>query len=237
MAAETRRGLVLGGGALIILLLLYILLRGSPEPLPEVEPVAPSTPPPVVAAPTPEPVAPVQPPGDIATLRLYGLLASGAVLGFPDGSQRLIPIGREALPGLTLKRIEQHAAIFDSGGGEVRLGFDGAAQAAVAHAAPPAPASSSSAERDETLRYRLGLAPRRVGGRVDGFTVRPGADMPALARAGIQPGDVILGVNGGHLDEERMLELAWQIANSEQTVFEVERGGRRMRLSLPGRPQ
>jgi hypothetical protein len=28
-------------------------------------------------------------------------------------------------------------------------------------------------------------------------------------------------------DEERMLELAWQIANSSRTEFEVERGGRR----------
>ena len=56
--------------------------------------------------------------------------------------------------------------------------------------------------------------------------------MPALERAGLRPGDVIVGVNGSEFDEERMLELAWQIANSGRTEFEVERGGRRIRLAI-----
>jgi hypothetical protein len=209
------------------------LLRAGPEPetVPALAPSAQPLPPPAAVAPVTAP--PVQPAGDIATLRLYGLLASGAVLGFPDGSQRLIPIGREALPRLRLKRIEQQAAIFDAGGGEVRLGFDGAALVASPAAAATGPSSSGeAAQREETMRYRLGLAPRRVGTRVDGFTVRPGVEMPVLARAGIQPGDLILSVNGAHLDQERMLELAWQMSNSERTEFEIERGGRRMRLTL-----
>ena len=140
-----------------------------------------------------------------------------------------MPVGREALPGLTLRRIEQNQAVFASAAGEVRLGFDGVGQA------PAAATPASAAPRDETLPYRLGLAPRRAGGRVNGFTVRPGASLPALERAGIRPGDTILSVNGSAFDEERMLELAWQIANSTRTEFEVERGGRRVRLALEGR--
>ena len=46
---------------------------------------------------------------------------------------------------------------------------------------------------------------------------------------------MILAVNGSTFDEERMLELSWQIANSSRTEFEVERGGRRIRLALQGR--
>ena len=85
------------------------------------------------------------------------------------------------------------------------------------------------------MRYRLGLAPRMAGGRVTGYTVRSNVEMPALARAGIRPGDVIVSVNGSNLDEERLQELAWNIANSAQTQFEVERGGRRVLLSLQPR--
>jgi S1-C subfamily serine protease len=119
-------------------------------------------------------------------------------------------------------------------GGELRLGFDGASPvlpAAAATAATAAPASEK-ALRDETLRYRLGLTQRQAGGRTTGFVVRPNVSMPALERAGLRPGDVIVGVNGSGFDEERMLELAWQIANSSRTEFEVERGGRRIRLAI-----
>jgi type II secretion system protein C len=226
---------------LVIVVLLSLLLRGggggapppvgptppapAPMPTPAVAPV------PVAAAPAPAPV----PTADLSQLRLHGLLASGAVISSGNGGQRLVPVGREALPGLTLIRVEQNHAVFQSASGEVRLGFDGLAQPGPAASAPPAVASGEAAQREETLRYRLGLAPRMANGRVAGYVVRPNVEMPALARAGIQPGDVIVSVNGSNLDEERLQELAWNIANAAQTRFEVERGGRRLQLSLPAR--
>lgn len=216
------RGGLAGAGLLVLALLAYLMLRGDPAPTVQAQPVLPAPPP---AIPTPPPPAPVPAP-DISGLTLHGLLASGAILGFAGGSQRLVPIGREALPGLTLRRIEQNHAVFASAAGEVRLGFDGPAEGAPG--APPAPTPRSG---DEILPYRLGLVARPAGG----FTLRPGADLPALARAGIRPGDAILSVNGSRLDEERMLELPWQIANSTRTEFEIERAGRRMRLALPVR--
>jgi len=226
MALSRRaRGLLLAAGLFAIGGLLYLLLRGDPPPPALAPPAALQAPQPPPPAPPPPAPAP-----DLSGLKLYGLLASGAILGFPDGSQRLVLIGREAVPGLTLRRIEQSHAVLASPAGEVRLGFDGPAQTAAAAAAP-----AQARARDATLRYRLGLAPRRAGGRVSGYTVRPGASLPALERAGIRPGDTIVGVNGSAFDEERMLELAWTIANSSRTEFEVERGGRRVRMALEGR--
>lgn len=247
MAARTlslrEKRLIQGAVVLAIIVLVSLLLRGggggAPPPgpaAPAMTPVAapaPAATPPVTAAPVAAPV----PAADLSQLRLYGLLASGAVIGYANGGQRLVPVGREALPGLTLVRVEQNHAVFQSAGGELRLGFDGVAQAAAAPgtAAPAPVAAGEAAQREETLRYRLGLAPRMAGGRVAGYTVRPNVEMPALARAGIQPGDVIVSVNGSAFDEERLQELAWNIANSTQTRFEVERGGRRLQLSLPPR--
>jgi len=233
-----EKRLIQAAGASILLFLLYLFFfRGGAAPVaPIVQPAPRDVPvpasPPVAVVPSAVPA----PAADLSSLRLHGLLASGAVIGFPGGQQRLIPIGRDALPGLTLRRIEQSHAVFESAAGETRLGFDGPAQAVPGAPAPvPAAASAQGAQRDEALRYRLGLAPRHSGGRVTGFTVRPNVDMPALAGAGIRPGDVITGVNGSVLDEERMQELAWQIANSTRVEFEVERGGQRLRMALPGR--
>lgn len=210
------KGWIAAGALLLAATILILALRTDPPPPPLA--ALPQAPPPAAPAAPPPPV----PAPDMSGLSLHGLLASGAILGYPGGAQRLIPIGREALPGLTLLRIEQHHAVLASAVGEVRLGFDGPEQ-------PAAPTSAPSAPSDDSLPYRLGLARRPAGG----FTVRPGADLPALARAGIRPGDTILRVGGVPLDEERMLELPWQIANSNGLEFEVERGGRRVRLPPP----
>lgn len=236
-----EKRLIQGAILLAIIVLVSLLLRGGGgvEPVLPVNPAPPAPVPaapvqvPVAAAPTPAPV----PVADTSQLRLHGLLASGAVISTGNGGQRLVPVGREALPGLTLVRVEQNHAIFQSAGGEVRLGFDGIALAdpSGAAAAPVPVAAGPAGQREETLRYRLGLAPRMAGGRVAGYTVRANVEMPALARAGIRPGDVIVAVNGASFDEERLQELAWTIANSAEARFEVERDGRRIPLTLQRR--
>lgn len=236
-----EKRLIQGAILLAIIVLVSLLLRGGGGAAP-ILPVGPTPPQPVPAAPAPIPVAAAPAPApvpvaDTSQLRLHGLLASGAVISTGNGGQRLVPVGREALPGLTLVRVEQNHAIFQSAGGEVRLGFDGIAQAdpSGAAAAPAPVAAGPAGQREETLRYRLGLAPRMAGGRVTGYAVRANVEMPALARAGIRPGDVIVAVNGASFDEERLQELAWTIANSAEARFEVERDGRRIPLTLQRR--
>ncbi len=216
----------LGGVALLLVLIAgYQLLDTATAPV--------AAPPALISPPAPLPVegpaAPVIAPTVSADgLRLHGVTGAGAIIGSADGRQRLVAIGRDVLSGLTLAEVHSDHVLLRTARGDIRLDFTGTATVA---AASPVPARA--AERDENLRYRLGLVPYRVNGRVVGHEVRSGAELPALAAAGIRPGDVILSVNGSRLDRERAAELAWTLANSDRVEFEIERGGRPMQLQAP----
>ena len=131
-----RRAL-LWEGAAIAILLLYLLTRGGSAPPPDdpvqndisaTMPAAPA--PPVVVAPSvPVPVVVAPTPGvEVSQLHLVGLLSRGAVIAMADGTQRFVPVGREIVPGVILRGVDVHQAILATSSGEVRLGFDAAAQ-------------------------------------------------------------------------------------------------------------
>ena len=248
MRLEARERKVAAGGASIATALLAYLLwpassdGGDVELVPAEQRAAPASatqPAPTAEAPAPMPAAAATP----EDLTLHGVMASGAVIGFPDGRQAYVAVGREVMPGLRLEAVRLHHAVLAAGTTNYRLGFGGSAipvvpagQGAGAPGQATAPAFSVAeaqrlaAERAETSRYRQALMPRQAGG---GYTLRPGTNLPALAEAGVQPGDTILGVNGSRLGSEQLEELAWTIANSSRTEIEVERDSRRMRLSIP----
>lgn len=233
MPAERRRLLILGGIAgLLVLVLAYMMLAGPEEP--PAAPAPPPSPPPPVAVAPPPPPAPAAPVSSPEGLRLHGVTGAGAIIAMQDGNQRLVRLGRDVLPGLKLEEVRVDHALLRSAAGVFRLDFTGVT-AAGAPAVPVQPAAADeAAQREETLRYRLGLEPRRVGERIASHVVRPGTSLPVLQRAGLRPGDVILRVNGSELDEERLAELAWTVANSERVEFEIERDGRPMRLATNG---
>ena len=221
---------IVGGGAGVALLLVGYLLLGrgedaAPTPVAAPEPA----PPPAASAAAPPPAAPA-----VSTdgLRLHGVAGAGAIIGTGDGGQRFVAVGREVRPGLVLVGIGVDHALLRADSATYRLGFDGIA-AGGAPAGPAAPAAGEAAAlREETLRYRLALAPVSSDGRVTGHAVRDGASLPARARAGIRSGDVIRRVNGAEFNAERLEELAWTLANSDRTTFEIVRDGQPTQLSL-----
>lgn len=242
------KSLILGGGLIGAAGLLAWTLASAEAPAapaPEPEPIA--------AAPVPTPMptpdagpAPAAPPAPAASpdgLILYGISGGGAagraaVLGSASGFQRVVPLGRDYRPGLTVAEIAGDHVILASGNARYRLDLSrggaspvSAAPAALAAAAPvPAPAGAAI----DPVALRLGLAPRKAGGRTTGFALKANAKLPALARAGLRPGDVILAVNGQPFDsEEKLIDLPREIAGSWDAEFEFERGGRRMKASLP----
>jgi len=231
MPVELRdRRTLLAGVVLALLLVLYLMTRGESPTVPPPQPAPPPTPPPAVDTPEAAAVPAAAPEG----LKLHGITGAGAIIALADGRQRLVAVGREVLPGLVLAENRPDHVLLRSGASEFRLDFTGASAPGGALAPARSDAASEAAIRAEALTYRLGLAPRWTGERVTGHVVRPGARLPALERAGLRPGDAILRVNGSEFDQERMLELPWTIAQSERVTFEIERGGRPMRLTLEG---
>lgn len=235
MRADRR--LILGGIAVFLTLVLawQLLGRGGePEPAPSAPPPPPA---PVAAAPPEPPPAPAAPVASPEGLRLFGVTGSGAIIGTADGRQRLVRLQSDVFPGLRLERVGVDHAVLRSATGEFRLDFTGVSAAGGAPGAAAAPSGppNEAAIRADVLRYQFAFEPRRgAGGRVNSHVLRPGRIPPVLARAGLQPGDVVLRVNDTEFDQERMMDLAWTIANADQMVFEIERNGQPMRLVTPG---
>lgn len=243
MLSSRERRLIALALALLLGVLLYLLSRGEAEPGVELSAAPPATmEAPLLSspAPTPAPAAPpAAPSASVDGLILHGVLGGGAgggaaIIAFPGGGQRWIRVGREFLPGVTLREVGIRHAILTTAGGDMRMEFNKAARLQ----APPAAAASSGAgdpdaRRRETLDFRMGLAPKEVNGRKIGYAVRAGAKLPHLARAGLQPGDVITKVNGNAFrSDEKVLELSEELATSYTAEIEYLRGGKPMKASL-----
>ena len=243
-------------GAVIAILLLAFLLWPSGGGNSAVELVpADQRPTPTAAAPQAIPVVQAPPPAAVPApagltegLILHGVMAGGAVIGFPDGSQRYVPVGREVMPGLRLQGVQLHEAILAAGTVNYRLGFAGPAipltpvpasgpaivAVPVPQAAVQAPASPRNAQRAELGRYLQALSPRQVNGQVSGYTLRPGISLPALEQVGLQPGDTIVAVNGAPMTQSHVEQLA-RLPAGTSLQLDIDRSGQRLRFVIQGR--
>ncbi len=234
-----ERRFLLAGAAALSAFLLYIVLPVGGVPAPE-EPRG--TPPPVPAfhqsppeAAPPAPAGVAAPTASLSGVMLRGVLGGGprggtAIIAFPDGSQRSVPVGREFLPGVTLKKVALRHVIVKTRSGESRLEFDKAArEIAPAAVATAATGGTDPDRRRETLEFRTGLMPLKEEGRIKGFAIRPGANPAIFQRAGLKPGDVVVSVNGqAFRSEEKVLELSAELASARTIEIGFIRDGRRM---------
>lgn len=210
------------GGVALVAFLIWLFAGRSPEQAVEIAPM-----PPVATAPlTPPPPPAAAPAASAQGLVLSGVMGSGAILTFPDGAQRPVPIGREFLPGLTLKSVSIDHVIVAGADGDLRLDlrrFGGPVPAAQT-AAPAA-----GGQMGDLSALRLATEPRRVGPDVVGYTIKPGAQAPLIEAAGLRPGDVLLSVNGQALDgDERLFGLPQELAGAASARIEYDRAGQRI---------
>lgn len=100
-------------------------------------------------------------------------------------------------------------------------------QAPVTTKADPALVADS---REETARmtqaFASALTPAMKDGAISGYVLGSGPAPVVFARAGVQPGDVIVFVNGRGLQSPEMVaQLSEELAGSKVAEFVVERGG------------
>lgn len=210
----------------------YAWISASPAPQAPAPTPAPA---PVVTPSIPSPATP--PPVPIVSadgLVLYGVSGASrnaaAIIGSRLGGQRVVTVGRDYRPGLKLAEVGLDYAVLQNGPRGVRLElsrYEAGGSAKVTAALP-----AEEEQKIEAAVLRNILKPVMSNNRIGGYALKPGESLPQLIRAGLQPGDVIMSVNGSQLDEERMSELAWQMGNAAKTEFIFMRNGKKMRATL-----
>ena len=205
--------LAIGGGLVLSAGLVWVLRGGGDETAPA--PLPPPPPAPVTAAPPPPPAAAVSAPPDLALAGLRAGPDGGMAIVVAGGKQYLLRPGRALPGGIKLLRVEPGRAILAGPSGEMVLTFADAAPAMAGPSAPPG---------GDPTPWRLALSPLREQGRLVGWRLNSLAGLPALARAGLKPGDVLLSANGAELiSEEKVMELPQELAANGQVSLTVRR--------------
>jgi general secretion pathway protein C len=182
-------------------------------------------------------------------LRLVGVRADGegggaAFFSVEDGRHRVYAVGEEIAPGTKLKAVAGDHVVLLRAGGEVRVSLTPVAAAgapvippymiaaALRPSQPSSPATPSVVPTDPAkLLDQVGLRPRLVDGRVSGYTLLPRGDGALMRAAGLQPGDVLVALNGNHLTPERYSELSQEL-EADEVQLTIQRGAEMRTITL-----
>lgn len=193
--------------------------------------------------PTAEPAAAPAGPTADQGLRLFGVRVAGdgqgsAIIRTSDGREASFAAGEEVEPGLVLKTVAADHVILARGASRTRLEFLDTAPPPVAAtaAAPLGPSPAASVQNGaqgvdaKQLMAAASLLPRMKDGKAAGYQVLPrgGDGGRVLAAAGLQPGDVLLAIDGSEMNAERISELPAELAKSSEVELRIERGGQIM---------
>jgi general secretion pathway protein C len=180
-------------------------------------------------------------------LKLHGVRTSlvgddgSAIIAGADGRHASYAVGDEVAPGITLEAVRSDHVTLKRGAERLRLAFQPttgqpAAQPVASATAAPASAPASQAVDPGRLIADAAPQPRMTEGRVNGVRLQGAGE--SLRAAGLQPGDVLLSVNGTPLDSpDRLKDLQDQMAKAPETEVRFERAGQiltaRIRTARP----
>jgi general secretion pathway protein C len=166
-----------------------------------------------------------------------------AMIGESAATAKTYAVGATVRPGITLYAVYVDRAILDTGGKLESLVLPRTATPETAFAPPVQGATPGSQLADNLRRiaetnpsvFAEIVRPQPVfaNGVQRGYRVYPGRNRQQFAKLGLEPGDLILTINGTPLDDpQRGMEIFNTMGSSDQVSVTVERGGQMQELTL-----
>ena len=167
-----------------------------------------------------------------------------AMIGESNTSIKTYAVGETVRPGTMLYAVYSDRAILDTGGKLESLVLPRTSTPETAFTPPVqqnAPVSSKFtdnlrriAETNPTMFAEI-VRPQPVfaNGAQRGYRVYPGRNRQQFAKLGLEPGDLVLSINGTPLDDpQRGMEIFNTMSSADQVTVTVERGGQQQELTL-----
>jgi len=167
-----------------------------------------------------------------------------AVIGDTPQSGKVYAVGAAVRPGTRLHSVYLDRVILDRSGQLETLSLPRPSTAGIAinrTAAAPRPANTQFADNLRRIAETNPTAfaevvrpqPVFANGVQRGYRVYPGRNRQQFAKLGLQPGDLVLSINGTPLDDpQRGMEIFNTIGTSDRVNVTVERNGQSQELTL-----
>ncbi|NQY96121.1 MAG: hypothetical protein HRT82_03080 [Henriciella sp.] len=172
--------------------------------------------------------------------------AGNAIIRTPDGRGKNYRIGDQILPGVTLERILSDRVIINRDGADetLMLGGRGDGLSVISDDSQiitpggnfetgqsPAAAPSESGVIEgqlagpEVLFGAINTGPLITNGSLSGYRLSPIGSADTMRRAGLQPGDVLLQINGTSVAGLDMDDVVSRFSGMETVDLEINRNG------------
>jgi general secretion pathway protein C len=159
-----------------------------------------------------------------------------AIIGESAAAARLHAVGATLPGGARLLEVYGDRVILGVGGARETLFMPRVATPGLATEAPaipppagPAPAPGAMPDPNQLVRWQAILRE----GRIAGVRVYPGERAELFRRAGLQPGDLVVEINGTPVASEAgAAQFAQTLAASPSSTLRVERGGQLQELRV-----
>ena len=191
-------------------------------------------------------------PATSANLTLAGTLAGiqpeqgWAIIGASGQAARVYATGAALPGGSKLFAVYPDRVILDRSGARESLmmpRLSGGGGAPLAAASLPGSVSQNASLADSVRQLLVQnpstggdlLRPQPVfaGGSLKGYRVYPGRNRAQFVNLGLQPGDLVMAVNGAALDDpNRGLEILRGIGQGSAVTLTIDRGGQQQQISV-----
>ena len=197
-----------------------------------------------------EPVAAADAKETQMNLVLAGVFAASdptkglAMIGESPQSSKVYAVGAVVRPGTKLHSVYLDRVILDRNGQLETLSLPRPSTAGIITRSAAAPRPANNGQFADNLRriaetnptaFAEVVRPQPVfaNGVQRGYRVYPGRNRQQFAKLGLQPGDLVLSINGTPLDDpQRGMEIFNTIGTSDRVSVTVERNGQSQELTL-----